>query len=211
MLGITPCTERAVRPKGRPRVESVSQPEILDELPVLLDVLALDVVQKPTPPSDHLQKALTGMVVVPMGVEVVSKIVDASRKDRDLDRRASTIGLVALVLLDQFFFGDRHRSCLLESHSLQGKRKRQGAVCAHRLSALKVRQSMDLRLPGGEVSVLAVQHRPGVIHVLPNLLHQRVHRRERLDLSKALHEVHPDLFAVDVGVEIHEVQLDGGR
>jgi len=97
--------------------------EVGDELTIPLDVRLLQILEKAATPSDHLEKATTTVVVLPVYVEVGSEVVDASREDRDLDGSASTVFVVELVLLNDVFFDDRHVGAgLRESQSLQGKR-----------------------------------------------------------------------------------------
>jgi hypothetical protein len=101
----------------------MSESEIGDQLAVPLDVRPPQILEKATPLTDHLEKASAAVVILLVSVEVGPEIVDAGREDGDLDRSASTIALVELVLLDDFFFCYRHSAwCLRESQSLQGKR-----------------------------------------------------------------------------------------
>src|SRR5437763_12222322 len=67
-------------------------------------VLLLDIVEKRTARRHELQKAATGMVILDVGLEVPGEIIDAFRKDRDLNlRRAGVSGLVGIGL-DDFRF-----------------------------------------------------------------------------------------------------------
>lgn len=101
----------------------VPESEVRDELAITFDVGPLQVLEKTTTAPDHLEKAAAAVVIFPVCVEVAPKVVDAGREDRDLDRSASTIVVVELVLLDDVFFDDRHTVAgLRESQSLQGKR-----------------------------------------------------------------------------------------
>jgi hypothetical protein len=84
------------------------QAQVFDQAAVLLDVRLLHVLEKATPPSDHLEQASAAVVILLMSVEVALQIVDSSREDSYLDRVASTIVVVQLVLLDNFFLDDRH-------------------------------------------------------------------------------------------------------
>jgi len=102
--------------------------EIGDQLTVPLDIRPLQVLEKATPPADHLEQASAAVVILLVSIEVGPEIVDAGREDGDLDRSAPTIAIVELVLLDDVFFCYRHvRRCLRESRSLQGKRIRMSA------------------------------------------------------------------------------------
>lgn len=95
--------------------------EIGDEPTVPLDVRLLQILEKPTAAPDHLEKTTTTVVVLVVGIEVGPEVVDATREDRDLDRRASTIGIVELVLLDDFFLNNRHIGVLPPRESVAAR------------------------------------------------------------------------------------------
>jgi len=86
----------------------VPKSEVSNEPTVLFDVRPLQVFEKSTTAPDHLEKTTTTVVILLVGIEVGPEVVDATREDRDLDRGASTIAIVELVLLDDFFFNNRH-------------------------------------------------------------------------------------------------------
>src|SRR5690606_30010266 len=94
----------------------VTQPEVGDQLAVLLDVGALQVFEKAAAAPDHLQETATAVVILAVLVEMPAKVVDPTREERDLHRSAATVVLVDLMLLDDVFFDDGHGACgLLES------------------------------------------------------------------------------------------------
>ena len=102
----------------------MSEAQVRDELAIPFDVVPLQILEKTTTTPDHLEKAAATVVVFLVSVEVAPKVVDAGREDRHLNRGASTITLVELILLDDVFFDDRHVGVgLRESQSLQGKRE----------------------------------------------------------------------------------------
>src|SRR5882672_6940624 len=78
-------------------------------------VLPLDVIKQGTARCDHFQKAPARMIVLHVGFEMPGEVIDAFRKDRDLNlRRAGVAGLVG-IRLDDFrfaFCGNRHRQTL---------------------------------------------------------------------------------------------------
>jgi hypothetical protein len=87
----------------------VPQTEVCDELTVPSHVGATKVLQEPTTSAHHLEEPTSAMVVLLVTVEMGAEVVDALSEDRDLNRSASTIRIVELVLLDNSFFDDRHR------------------------------------------------------------------------------------------------------
>src|ERR1700754_858079 len=78
-------------------------------------VLPLDVVEQGTARGDHFQEAPARMIVLHVGFEMPGEVIDAFRKDRDLNlRRTGVAGLVG-IRLDDFrfaFCGNRHRQTL---------------------------------------------------------------------------------------------------
>jgi hypothetical protein len=99
----------------------VPKSEIGNELTVPLDVRALHILEKATTAPDHLEKTKTTVVIFLVGVEVGPEVVDATREDRDLDRGASTISIVELVLLDNFFLNNRHIGVLPPRESVAAR------------------------------------------------------------------------------------------
>tara|TARA_Y100000588_G_scaffold394318_1_gene514149 strand:+ start:887 stop:1147 length:261 start_codon:yes stop_codon:yes gene_type:complete len=86
----------------------VPETEISDQLAVSLDIGPLHIFEKTTSATNHLKQATTTVMVLPMLIEVGPEVINAGREDRNLDRRASTIGIVELVLLNNFFLYNRH-------------------------------------------------------------------------------------------------------
>jgi hypothetical protein len=76
--------------------------EVRNQRAVFLDVLPVEILQQPTTAANHFEEAETAVVIFLVGVEVATKIVDARGKDRDLNRCASDVTFVELVLLNDF-------------------------------------------------------------------------------------------------------------
>jgi hypothetical protein len=97
--------------------------EVVDQCTVPRDVGPLQILQETAPLPDELEQSAATVVILGVGIEVGPEVVDAGRDERDLDRGASTIVVVELVLLDDVVLVDSHwASGLRESQSLQGKR-----------------------------------------------------------------------------------------
>jgi hypothetical protein len=83
-----------------PNWSLTSDSQLRDDLTVPLDVGLLQVVQQPTPLTDELQKATTGVVVLLVDLEVLGEVPDALGEKRDLHLGRSGIRLTALVVAD---------------------------------------------------------------------------------------------------------------
>src|SRR5690606_8195402 len=95
---------------------SVPQPQIRDQLPVLLQVVPANVVQQPTALPYHLQQPPSRMVILRMTLEMPRQIVDPLRQERHLHPGGSPVVLVQLILLNYRLAIDRHvLPCLLKS------------------------------------------------------------------------------------------------
>ena len=88
----------------------VAQSQVFDQLPVPLQVGALQILQKAPTPPDHFEQSLSAVMVVLVLIEVCPQMVDPRGEEGDLDGGASTIRVVELVLLDDLFFVDAHVS-----------------------------------------------------------------------------------------------------
>ena len=78
----------------------------LDQRPVALDVLLLQVVEQAPPLADEHQQTTTRVMVLGMDPEVLREIGDAFRQEGNLNLRRSCVGLAAGELLDDFCFLD---------------------------------------------------------------------------------------------------------
>src|SRR5690606_13101902 len=79
----TPWTVHSTPPSTTFR-RSVPQPQIRDQLPVLLQVVPANVVQQPTALPYHLQQPPSRMVILRMTLEMPRQIVDPLRQERHL-------------------------------------------------------------------------------------------------------------------------------
>src|SRR5690606_8854836 len=105
-----------------------AQTELLDQLPVPLNVLLLQVVQKSAALPDHLVQATAGMVVLLVDLQVTGKLVDSLREDGDLDHRRARIRSVSPVSLDNrlFLFAPECHAQRCTSKIFQEDASRQG-------------------------------------------------------------------------------------
>src|SRR6185369_1415228 len=75
----------------------------------------LEIVKKRTARRDHFQQAPARMIVLHVALEMIGEIVDAFRKDRDLNLGGAGIAGLFGVGFDDFRFalgGNRHRQTL---------------------------------------------------------------------------------------------------
>src|SRR5690606_31699838 len=87
---------------------SMPEPQVLDQGAIPLEILPLQILQKPTPATDHLEQAATAVVVLGVFPEMIRQLVDPGRQQCDLDRRAAAVFRMQLVLLDDFFLIEPH-------------------------------------------------------------------------------------------------------
>src|SRR3954447_7848751 len=93
-----------------------AQAQLLDECPLALQIVPLQVIQQPPPPADQLEQAAPGMVVVLVHLEVLGELADPRREKGDLDLGRARFFLVRSELLDQLgllVLGERHAPILL--------------------------------------------------------------------------------------------------
>lgn len=88
--------------------ELVPQAQFLDDLPVSVDIGALQVVQETTTPSDHLEEPTTAVVILLVGAEMLCQIIDALGEQRDLNASRPTVSLMRPILLDGWSFIESH-------------------------------------------------------------------------------------------------------
>ena len=72
--------------------------ELLDQRAVALEILALEIVQQATAPSNELEQAAPRIVILRVGPQVLGELVDPSREERDLDRRRTRVPIAPAVL-----------------------------------------------------------------------------------------------------------------
>lgn len=86
----------------------MTQSEVFDQSPVTVHVGPLEVFEQAPSPAHHLEEAAAAVMVVPVGVEVVAKVVDPRGEQRDLHLRTAGPVFVGLVLPDDLLFVDSH-------------------------------------------------------------------------------------------------------
>jgi hypothetical protein len=98
----------------------VPEPEIRDQAAVALEVRPLEILQKPAPTADHLQKASPTVMVVLVGIEMATEVIDPLGEQGDLNRGTPDVAFVKGVLLDDLCLVHALLS-LLRSQALPGK------------------------------------------------------------------------------------------
>lgn len=88
----------------------VPEAELVDDLPVAVDVRPLQVLEKATSPADHLEQPSTAVMVLGVLSKVVGQIVDPLGQHGNLDARGTGVALVSTELLD--------RRCFFEGHDI---------------------------------------------------------------------------------------------
>src|ERR671917_1294843 len=109
ILFFSSCFFDLPEPRGR---NLAAQAELGDERPVALDVFFLQVLEQPTPLADHLEQALTRVVIVLVLAQVLGKMRYAPREHRDLHLRRPRVALVRPVLPYYLFFTLHYRQLL---------------------------------------------------------------------------------------------------
>src|SRR5205085_6568862 len=93
------------------------QAQFLDQCPIALQVVSLQVVQEPAPAADELQQPAPGVVVLRVRAQVLGELVDPRGEERDLNLRRARIGLAAPVLRDDLllrFLGEGQQNLLVD-------------------------------------------------------------------------------------------------
>ena len=83
----------------------LSQTELLNASAVTVDVLLLQVSEKVSSVTDHLQHTAAGMEILGVCLEVCVELVDACSQNGDLHLGRTGIGLVGLVGSDNCLLG----------------------------------------------------------------------------------------------------------
>jgi hypothetical protein len=87
---------------------SVPQPEVGDELPILLEICLPNVVEEPAPLAHHLEEPTPRVVILVVTSEVLGEVVDTGGEQRYLNSGRTAVVLMELVLLDYFLTINRH-------------------------------------------------------------------------------------------------------
>lgn len=86
----------------------VAQAQIFDQASVRLKITVLEIRQEPTTATDHLQQSTTAVMIVLVCVEVAPKVVDALRKESNLNRGTTHIAIADAVLFNNCGLVDAH-------------------------------------------------------------------------------------------------------
>ena len=87
---------REILPSGKSRA-------FVNDVPVTLDILLFQIIEKPPPLPDEFQEPPAGVVILLVLFEVVRKIGYSSAEQRDLDLRRSRVSGVQLEIADNPF------------------------------------------------------------------------------------------------------------
>src|SRR5688500_9821051 len=90
--------------------ELVPEAELVDDLPVAVDVGPLQVLEKAASLADHLEQATPAVMVLGMLSEVIGQIVDPLGQHGNLDACGTGVALMSTELLD--------RRCFFEGHDI---------------------------------------------------------------------------------------------
>src|SRR5688572_28695692 len=77
-----------------------TQPQLVEDLPVAVGVLVLEVFQQPAALADQLEQAAPGVVVLLVSLEVLGQPGDPLAEQRDLDLGGPGVRIVQAVGLD---------------------------------------------------------------------------------------------------------------
>ncbi len=83
----------------------LSQTQLFDDCTVAIDVLLLQVAQKVSSVTDHLQHTAAGVVILGVLLEVFVQFIDTSGQNRDLYFGRAGVGFVGLVGSDDCLLG----------------------------------------------------------------------------------------------------------
>jgi hypothetical protein len=102
--------------------------ELFNNRAVTVYILALQIIEKRTAVTDHLEKTAARMVIVLVNLQVLGKLVDSLGQDCDLNlRRAGIRGVQTVVLNNRFLdFGLNNvisPFCLYSVNSPQNREK----------------------------------------------------------------------------------------
>ena len=82
----------------------LAEAELLEDLVVLVEIFALEVIKQLATAGGHLQEAAAGVEVLAVFAEVIGQVIDPGREQRDLDFARTGIGFVRFELGDDFGF-----------------------------------------------------------------------------------------------------------
>lgn len=79
-------------------MELLPETKLSDQLPVLVGIRLLEIVQQFAALADHFQESAARMVILHMRFEMIGKAVDPGGQKRDLNFRGAGVAGYALVL-----------------------------------------------------------------------------------------------------------------
>src|SRR5947207_1186438 len=83
-----------------PGTELLANSERVDEGPVALEALLLEIVEQPAALTDDLEQPAARVVILRVGLEVLGQVVDPLRQERDLDLGRTGVAFVGRELGD---------------------------------------------------------------------------------------------------------------
>ena len=90
----------------------VTQPKLINQLAVGVEVGALQIGKETLARADHLQEAAAAVVVLGVRAEVIGEVIDPFREQRNLDLRRAGVGVVLAI----FFRSPRFLQMPLNSY-----------------------------------------------------------------------------------------------
>src|SRR5262249_49863402 len=100
-----------------------AQTEVVDQVLVAIEILALQVVEEAAALADHLEQAAARVVIFVVGLEVLGEMRDALRQESDLDLGRAGVLVVLPVLRDGLLLANGrngHGSSLVASARVTG-------------------------------------------------------------------------------------------
>src|SRR5260221_6064296 len=82
-----------------------AQTQLLDQGPVALEVVPLQVIEHPAAAADELQQTAPRVMVLRVRTQVLRELVDAGREEGDLHLRRPRVGGAPAVLADDLELG----------------------------------------------------------------------------------------------------------
>ena len=80
----------------------LAETQLLQQVVVLGQVLALDVIKRLATAAGHLEEAAAAVEVLAMRAQVLGQVIDPGGEQRDLDVAGASVLLVGFVLCDYF-------------------------------------------------------------------------------------------------------------
>jgi hypothetical protein len=97
--------ERRVSLAGdNPVTGLLADTERLDDSPVTIDILGFEIIEEPPPLANQHEQAPPRMVVLVMDLEVLGKIRDSLREERDLNLGRARVTRLSSKLLNNLCF-----------------------------------------------------------------------------------------------------------